>query len=324
MPLLEKLRSLAEKNIEPIPPTWALVHYLIIEDSSPGHGNLGAIVAASGETSIFSYARDSIEPMYYSTIQANQRLKTFTGYSAKGLRTTDEEEGFSFLREGIDAGKGIFVAGPEMGLCYGYEDPGNAEGRKVYGISNWGPAFNGTYSWAKFSDHVKAFGDAEGFGYLHFESELVSTDSILRMLAMTVVDWQEKHVATGFGMKQDHYGLAAFKQFIQDVRDPETRAQVDEAYINCHAIAFQVGGRYWLGQYLKQLSEQFGGDMRERLVKIGDLYMKVHTELDRFQEFNITEGKNEGEVQGAVEWLETAYHADEQILEESISIRDIL
>ena len=324
MPLLEKLKSLADKDIEPIPPTWPLVHYVMIENDSPKHGNLGAVVAASGEASIFSYARDSIEPMYYSTIHANQRLKTFTGCSAKVLRTTDEEEAFSFICEGIDAGKGVFVAGPEMGLCYGYEDPGNAEGRRVYGISNWGPAFDGIYSLTKFSEHVKAFGDAEGFGYVHLKSEPVSVDSVLRMLAMTVVDWQEMHVATGFGMKQDHYGLTAFKQFIQDIRDPETRAQIDRAYINCHAIAFQVGGRYWLSQYLRQLSEQFAGDMRNRLAKIADLYMKVYAELYQFQKLNVADGKNEGEVQRAVEWLEAAYHADEGILEGFISLRDIL
>ena len=75
MPQLDKLRNLAEKSIEPVPPTWPLVYYLIMEHDSPGNGDLGAAVAASGEASIFSYARDSIAPMYFSTIGGGQRLK---------------------------------------------------------------------------------------------------------------------------------------------------------------------------------------------------------------------------------------------------------
>ena len=49
MPLLEGLKSLAGKSIDPIPPTWPLVHYLMVEHDSPGHCSLGVVVAASGE-----------------------------------------------------------------------------------------------------------------------------------------------------------------------------------------------------------------------------------------------------------------------------------
>ncbi len=324
MPQLEELKSLAGKSIDPIPPTWSLVYHLMIVHDSPLDGDLGAAVAASGEASTFSYARDSIAPMYFSTIGGDRRLKMCTGYGVKGLRTTDAEEAFSFIREGIDASKGVFVAGEEVGLCYGYSDPSDVKEREVYGVSNWGPAFAGTYSWFRFTKHVEEFGDAEGFAYIHRESAPESAKRILEMIAVTVVDWQRQHPATNFGMKQDYYGLAAFKQFIDDVRDAKTRAQVDDAYINCHAIEFQLGGRYWLGKYLKQLAQQFTGDMHGRLVGIGDLYMKVHTGLKRFMEFNITEGKNESDVQEAIDWLEEAYHADERILEEFISLRNIL
>jgi len=320
---LEELKSLAGKSLDPIPPTWPLVYYLIIEHDSLGDGDLGAAVAASGEASIFSYARDSVAPMYFSTIGGGQRLKTCMGYEVKGLRTTDAEEAFSFIREGLDSGSGVFVAGPEIGLCYGYNDSGAVQEREVYGISNWGPAFDGTYSWDKFSKHVETFGDAEGFAYVHRESQPESAETILQVMAVTVIDWQREHPAVKFGMKQDYYGLAAFKQFIEDVRDPETRAQIEDAYINCHAIIFQLGGRYWLGQYLRQLAEKFTDNIKERLIGISDMYLKVHAGLNRFQEFNI-EGKNEDEVQGAVDWLEKAYQADERILEEFISLRNIL
>jgi len=323
MPQLEELRSLAGKSIDPVPPTWPLVYYLMIEHDSPGNGSLGATVAASGEASIFSYARDSIAPMYFCTIGGGQRLKTCTGYDVKSLRTTNAEEAFSFTREGIDAGSGVFVAGPEIGLCYGYDDPGAVQEREVYGVSNWGPAFDGTYSWDKFEKHVEAFGDAEGFAYLHRESQPESAETILQMMAVTVIDWQDQHPATKFGMKQDYYGLAAFKQFIEDVRNPETRGQVDDAYINCHAILFQLGGRYWFGQCLRQLAGKFTDNIRECLIRTGGLYLKVHEILNRFTEFNI-EGKNEDEVQGAVDWLEEAYQADERILEEFISLRNSL
>jgi len=211
---------------------------------SPERSNLGAVVAASGEASIFSYAQDSIEPMYFGTIGGNERLKICTGYGVKSLRTTDAEIAFTFIREGIDAGHGIFIAGPEIGLCYGYKDTGIIEEREAYGFTNWGPAFNGIYSWTRFSKHVEVFGEAEGFAYITHESKSESADQILNMIGATVIDWQHKHLATNFGMNQDYYGLTAFRRFINDVRDPEIRTQVDEAYINCHAIQFQLGGRY--------------------------------------------------------------------------------
>jgi len=294
------------------------------EHDSPGDANLGAATAASGEVSIFSYDRDSFEPMYYGTIGVGERFKIFTGYSVKGLRSADADEAFSFICEGIDAGQGVFVAGPEIGLCYGYEDPGSVEERKVYGVSNWGPAFDGTYSWERFSEHVRAFGNAEGFGYLHRESGPGALDDILSTFAVTVVDWQEHHIATQFGMKQESYGLTAFRHFIEDVRDPEIRLSVEGVYLNCHAIGFQVGGRYWLGQYLQQLSHQADGSMQKRLTEIGDLYTKVHSELRRFQEFDITDGRNEDEVQDAVRWLEGAYRADELILDAFVSLKEEL
>ena len=328
MPKLAELKSLAAKSIDPVPPTWALVSHLLLEHDVPGDGDLGAVVAASGEASIFSYARDSIAPMYFSTIGGDERLRICTGYSMKRLRTTNAEEAFAFIREGIDGGKGVFVAGPEVGLCYGYDDPGDLQERSAYGFSNWGPAFNGTYSWDEFSQHVEAFGDAEGFAYAHRESvpdvPAQSAERILHLIAVTVVDWQRQHPATNFGMKQDYYGLAAFKQFIRDVRDSGTRDQIDSAYINCHAILFQVGGRYWLGQYLRKLAGQFTGEMSTRLIRAGDLYLQVHARLAQFMEFNIAEGKEEDEVLRALDWLEDAYRADEQIFESFSAIRDVL
>ncbi|MFC2084667.1 hypothetical protein ACFLS9_06395 [Bacteroidota bacterium] len=67
--------------------------------------------------------------------------------------------------------KGIFVAGPEVGLCYGYNDSDNIEKREIYGFTNWGSAFHRTYSWARFKKHVEAFGEAEDFAYLIHESK---------------------------------------------------------------------------------------------------------------------------------------------------------
>jgi hypothetical protein len=49
------------------------------------------------------------------------------------------------------------------------------------------------------------------------------------MIIETVVDWQQQHPAVRFGMKQDSCGLDAFRRFMEDIRNPETRAQVDAA-----------------------------------------------------------------------------------------------
>ena len=102
MPRLDDIKYLAEKKINPVPPSWPLVYHLIITHDSPGNGNPGACVAASGEASIFSYARDSFAPMYFSTIGGDRRLKICTGYGVRGLRTTDAEKAFMHIREGID------------------------------------------------------------------------------------------------------------------------------------------------------------------------------------------------------------------------------
>jgi hypothetical protein len=324
MPQFEELRNLAANDIEPCPPSWPLVYHLLIMHDSPQKSNLGAIVAASGEASVFSYARDSIAPMYFSTIGGGERLRICAGYREKELRTTDAEEAFALIREGIDAGHGIFVAGPEARLCYGYKDPDFVEEREVYGFTNWGPAFHGTYSWDRFSKHVKAFSKAEGFAYIMHQSQPESVDNILYMIGNTVIDWQNQHPATKFGMKQEYYGLTAFKKFIEDVRNPEIRSQVDEAYINCHAIQFQSGGRYWLGQYIKQLAQLLAYDMQKHILEIGELNIMVYAALKRFMEFNIAKGKNETEIQGAVGWLEEAYHADERILEKFVSLSNTL
>ena len=144
------------------------------------------------------------------------------------------------------------------------------------------------------------------------------------MISHTMIDWQNQHPAVQFGMNQQYYGLTAFKQFIEDIRDPEIRSQVDEAYINCHAIQFQSGGRYWLGQYIKQLAQLVAYDIQKKLIEIGELNMTVYAAFKRFMEFNIVEGKNETEIQKAAGWLEEACHADERILENFVSLRSAL
>ena len=324
MPQIKKLLSLAARDIEPSPPSWAIVNFLLIKNNFPASGNLGAVVAASAEATIFSYNRDSIEPMYFCTIGGEQRLKLCTGFNVKGLRTTDSEKAFSHIREGIDAGQGLFMAGPEIGLCYGYDDPGSVEKRQVYGFTNWGPAFNGALSWQHFIKYVETFGEAEGFAYLEQESEPAPVNNILSMLCETVIDWQNQHPAVQFGMKQEYYGLTAFKQFIEDVSNPDMRSQIDEAYLNCHVIQFQSAGRYWLGQYFEQLSGELTGDMRRHLQDIAKLYDKIYTDLKRFIEFDITKVKQETEIRDAVKWLETAYNSDEKILEKFMSLRNLL
>jgi len=321
MPRLENLKKLASREITPAPPSWPLVFHLLISNNSPNSSSLGASVAASGEASIFSYARNSIEPMYFSTIGGIQRLKEFTGYEVKNLRSTDAEEVFAFIKEAVDSGSGLFAAGPEAGLCYGYDDPGPAEKREVYGFSNWGPALNGTVPWQTFIKYAAAFGDTEGFACLGIESHPVSAGSILEMIAAAVIGWQEKHPAVSFGMKQEYYGLPAFRKFIEDIRDPQIRPKIDEAYISCHVIQSQTGGRYWLGKYLKQLSVQFTADMQNQILEIGDLYLTVFNKLKQFVDLNIAENRSEEEIQKAVNRLEEAYYADEQILDEFISLR---
>lgn len=323
MPIIKKLKNLASNEMEPLPPSWALVLYLLINNDSSESANLGATVAASGEASIFSYSRDSIEPMYYSTIGGYQRLKICTGYDIKSLRSTDAEEVFSFICNGINAGQGILMAGPEIGLCYGYDDPGKVEKRKVYGYTNWGPALTGDVSWARFLKYVEMFGEAEGFAYIQSGRRSEPAEKTLDMICRTVVDWHTEHPATKFGMEQTSYGLTALRNFIEDIRNPEIRSQVDEAYINCHVIRFQSGGRYWLGLYLKKLSHLFSGELNNLIQSIGDLYIKTHSELKKFIDFNINDGKTESEILEPVKWLEETYLLDEKILDTFLTLRSI-
>jgi len=317
MPILENLKKMADETIDPLPPTWGLVYHLLLANETDLVNTLGAAVAATGEASIFSYARNSFEPMYYSTIGFDRRLKECTGYHTKDTEA-DPEKLFAFIRECIDAGKGVYMAGPESGLCYGYEDAGTVEDRVVYGVSNWGPAFNGAYTWSKFAEHVESFRHSEGFSCVVRDDEAAANASPLsavKMLARTVSNWQTDHPAANFGMKQEYYGLPAFRQFIEDVRDPDVRPEIEGAYLNCHSILFQFGGRYWVGQYLHALSTSFDGDMRTQLMAIADDYIRVYEGLKRFKEFNILDDKSEEQIQEAADWLDEAYHADERIVE---------
>ncbi len=324
MPIFKNLKNLASDEIAPCPPSWPLVFHLLITHESLGHSNLGAAVAASGEAAIFSYERDSIEPLYFNTIGGHARLKICTGYETKNLRTNNAEKAFTFIKEGIDTGHGLFIAGPEIGLCYGYEYSGSIDKREIYGFSNWGPAFHGTYSWTRFSKHVEVFGQAEGLAYVTYETQPEAAAKILEMIGQTIIDWQDRHPACQFGMIQDYYGLAAFKKFIEDVSDPEIRSQIDKAYINCHAIQFQLGGRYWLGVYIKQLAQQFKDNLKKQILEIGDLYIKIYKDFKRFADFNMTDEKNENEIQKSINWLKEAYDNDEKILEKFISLRGVL
>jgi hypothetical protein len=323
MPKLDDLLYLATAPIDPAPPSWPRVFYLLVEHDTPGLGDLGAAVAASAQASIFSYARRSMAPMYFCTIGGYERLRSLTGYRVEGLRTVDPEEAFEFVRGGIDDGAGVFISGPEIGLCYGYGGAEKAEGREVYGYSDWGPAFDGAYSWSRFCRHVQEHGNAEGLARVRRDSSPAPPSEIVRTIASTVVDWQDHHPATGFGMRQEFYGTTAFRTFIDDVRDPETRCQVDDAYINCHAIMLQVGGRYWFARYLGRLADRLTGEHRTRLLAIGDLYRTVHGELARFMNFDVNR-RTEDEAQVAVGWLDTACGADARIVEEFGELRDRL
>ena len=144
------------------------------------------------------------------------------------------------------------------------------------------------------------------------------------MLCTTVIDWQQEHPATKYGMEQSNFGLIAFTNFIEDIRHPGIRSQVDEACINCHVIQIQSGGRYWLGQYLTELAQFFSTEVENQIHRIGDLYIKGHSELKKFIDLNIRDGKTESEILDSVEWPENAYQMDEMILDKFIGLGKVL
>jgi hypothetical protein len=314
MPVLNRLLEICKAEaFEPVAPSWCIVHYLLLKHEGTSNIQLGAIVAASAECSLFSYDPKSNTPMYFNTIGADKRLVLVSGYAIHGIRTDQAEEAFQFIKKGIDAGKGISVAGPEMGLCYGYEDGQRPDERKIYGIADWGPGFNGEYSWEEFTGYVKIFGNNEGFSYVDYEGAPSAKEEILEMLAESAIDWQENHPAIHFGQKKEYYGLKAFRRLIADVSNPETRKLIDSAYINCHAILFQADGRYWLGTYLKHLAEQFQDESREIVNQIGELYIQVYERLKLYMEYDILENKDEEEIAVAIAGLKEAYEAEKAI-----------
>jgi hypothetical protein len=241
-----------------------------------------------------------------------------------GIRTNNAEEAFQFIKKGIDQGKGVSVAGPEMGLCYGYEDGQQLGERKIYGIAKWGPGFNGEYSWEEFKHYVGIFGNNEGFSYVTFENAPANKEEIIEMLAENAIDWQEQHPAIQFGQKKEYYGLEAFRRLIADVTNPETRKMVDSAYINCHAILFQSGGRYWLGTYLKDLAKQFQDERREVVNQIGDLYIQVYEKIKLYMEYDILENGDEAEIAAAIAKLKEAYKAEKAIYDRFSEVRALM
>lgn len=325
MPVLENLKNLIEsERIEPLAPSWSIVNYFLLKNAGDYKVPLGAVVAASAECVIFNYARKSIEPMYFNTIGGFDRLKIISGFSMENLRTSNAEEAFQFIRQGIDEEKGIFVSGPEIAICYGYEDAVNKENRKVYGLSGWGPGLNGTLPWESFKQFVKQFGNNEGFAFVSDHNDPAEKTEVLKMLTGQVIDWQQKHPAVKLGQNQEFYGLEAFRNFIRDLSDPDMRGDIDQAYINCHIIEFQSDGRYWLGKFIMELANKFSGELNTHLATAGNHYLNSFKKLRQFYEYDILDDKTESETTSAIGWLKDAYSLEEKILEEFIAIRNIL
>ena len=311
MPILGDLKTLCEcEDFPTIPPTWCAVNYLLLKHAGVVDLPLGAVAAASGEAAVFSYNPHDFAPMYFGTIGGSERLQRATGYRNEGVRTKDAKEAFAFIKATIDGGKGVGVAGPEMGICYGYEDPGTQEERTVFGIANWGPGFEGAYTWEKLVAYANDFGMNEGFFTVEKSGEPGAPETIVDMIAEQAVVWQESHPATAYGRNQEEYGLRAARRYIDDVTDPEIRCTIDSPYINCHALLFQHSGRYWLGTYLQDVAGQMPPEQQDLVAEVGTHYLQAATELRRFQEYNILEGKSEDEIAEALTWLETAYQAE--------------
>lgn len=326
MPKLIQLRQLCERvdenqEINPEMPSWCMVNYLLLKDSG-FNIHPGAVVAASSECTLFSYARESISPMYFSTIGGDERLELITGYSIKSIRTTDAEIAFQFIKNGIDSNKGIFISGPEISICYGYEDDQNINNRIIHGIAYWGPGLYGEFSWDKFSYFIKKFGNNEGLKIIDQQRKENTKEEIVEMLIETAIDWQENHPAINYGQKKEYYGLSAFQHFISDLSNRSIRDKVDEAYLNCHVIMSQMGGRYWLGLYLKELAGQFKVPSKTTLYEIGNLYIESSELFKKYIDFNIKE-RNEEVIPEILDVLKKAYDYEKEILEKFKIIREI-
>lgn len=325
MPKLYHLRQFCEKvdenqEIKPEMPSWCMVYYLLLKYSGCNI-HPGAVVAASSECTLFSYARESITSMYFNTIGGDRRLELISGYSINGIRTDNAEEAFQFIKKGIDSNKGIFISGPEISICYGYEDDQTVNNRILYGIAKWGPGLYGEFSWDKFSHFIKMFGNNEGLKVIGHQSKEGTKEEILRMIIETAIDWQENHPAINYGQKKEYYGLTAFQQFIDDFSDISNRGRINEAYLNCHVIISQMGGRYWLGLYLKELAGQFEVPIKNTLNEIGNLYVKSSGLLKQFIDFN-NKKRNEKEMPEALGVLNEAYNYEKEIAENFRIIRE--
>ena len=142
------------------------------------------------------------------------------------------------------------------------------------------------------------------------------------MIIETAIDWQENHPAIKYGQKKENYGLNAFQQFISDLSNRDIRDKVDEAYLNCHIIKAQMGGRYWLGLFLKELADLFKVPLKKTLYEIGNLYIKSSEFLKQFIDFNIKE-RNEKEIREVLTVLKDVYNYEKEIVGKFKIIRDI-
>lgn len=190
-------------------------------------------------------------------------------------------------------------------------------------IAHWGPGLYGEFTWERFTQFVKAFGNYEGLKVINLAGKTGTKEEILTMILETAIDWQEDHPAINFGQKKENYGLKAFQQFIKDLSDKNTRSKVNDAYINCHVILDIMRGRYWLGSYLNQLADQFETTLKTTLNDIGSLYKESSNKLKQFIDYNIKE-KSENEITEAVALLEEAYGYEKEIVENFKDIRDLL
>jgi hypothetical protein len=201
-----------------------------------------------------------------------------------------------------------------MGICYGY-DRGDAPGdRIIYGVANWGPGFDGAYSWDEFAESIGIFGTSEGLLMVERAGDPRPPTTVLEMIARIATQWQKHHPAVRFGRQQEEYGLAAFRRYSKDVANPAVCATVKTPYINCHALLFQHNGRYWLGTYLMAIAGELPASERPLVVDTASAYLHAHELLKRFQETNILEGRSEDEITEAISWLEEAYEAEAQVV----------
>lgn len=340
--ILERLAKIANESTIEMSLSWASVHDILLRFEGEEDLQHEDIVMACGEAMVFAYSPYHYAPMYFGLAGSVERLKDLFGYFTEWIRGPsiggDLEEVWKFIKKSINDGHGLHVEGGESFLIYGYKDNGDREDRIIKCIAKWGPGLNGDITWEQFSTYPALF----SFSSIKKAVKPKSNDENLKMIVKTMLERQTIHPGFNhqlpvhpeveiedikgktFNTGPKNFGLKGFEAFINDIQDEKIVRGMLQAYLDCHALNFQIWGRQWQSKWFIKQSNLSKGELAQLLNEVGEAYLDIANNLDKFRETEIREGELQEKLKIAIPPLKEAYNQEEKVIDKLSKIHNNL